>query len=722
MKKSHFNALFFIFFFSIQYLASSHLIFLNEPSFVEFNGYFRSRFAKTSDEPLEVQKRNYDVLSYDLYLDWYNALKNPQSMDSTDIVWFGSNTILLKAEVENLSSVVLDAASLLIDSVLVNDNGIWRKVLPTPKIVAQKLTVPLPRSLNIGDSISIKVFYTYNRFVDESQYRGFYLYPKGKFVGRLPAPFYDSVFVEERLAYTMSEPEDARYWMPCNDAPYDKADAKITVRVPSGYVVASNGFLSKVQAEADTAIVYFWVSDKPITTYLMAATASKFHKYSDWYKKVTNPLDSIEIQYYVWEKDFKATKTDGSEYNATNTFKTTPEMVKFFSQIFVEYPFVKYGMVALMPFNFGGMEHQTITSINRVWLRQNTQFGIAHELAHQWIGDLVTCATWKDIWFNEGGATWSEALYAEKLWGENGYNAFLLSSRSAYLKKGGISLPPIYDLPVNTIFGDYAILVYQKASWFYHMLKEMLGDSLFFKTFRSFLQDYSFKSVTTEDIKNYFKNKISNPQVDFDTFFDQWLYKAGHPVYTLSSIVHSYTNDSGYFDAKIILSQVQTGNNVPEIFVTPVKIIFKAGDSTYSQVFLNNSKFQVFETSLPFFPDSVCIDTTFVLCEVGDIVLTASEERSLEEFKVYPNPLGSSLGLNVLVALPKSGYFVLEIYDVLGNHVYRKELGYLGRGENQFSIFDIPNLSTGVYQINLKTEGRTYKSHFIKVPADAIGQ
>jgi len=719
MVKRFFKVLFFVFSFSIGSPASNHTIFLKEPSYIEFNGLKEKIYSINFEEPLGVSKRNYDVLRYDLYLDWYNALKRPESIDSVDRVWYGINTILIKSDVENLSSVELDAASLLIDSILINLNESWIKISPTPKILAQKLTIPLPRSLGKGDSISIRVFYTYNRYISENQYRGFYLYPKGKFVGRLPAPFYDSVFVEERLAYTMSQPDDARYWMPCNDAPYDKADASITVRVPSGYVVASNGYLSKVQAEADTATIFYWVSDKPITTYLMAATASKYIKYSDWYKRITNPLDSVEVQYYVWEKDFKSTKTDGSEYNATNTFKTTVKMMEFFSQIFFEYPFVKYGMVVLMPFNFGGMEHQTITSINRVWLRNNTQFGIAHELAHHWIGNLVTCATWKDIWFNEGGATWSEALYAEKLWGKNGYNYFLLSSREAYLRKGGISLPPIYDLPVNTIFGDYAVLVYQKASWFYHMLKEMLGDSLFFRTFRSFLQDYAFTSITTEEIKDYFKSKIPNPLVDFDTFFEQWLYKAGHPVYTLSSLVHSYTNDSGYFDAKIILSQVQNGSIVPEVFHTPVKIVFKAGDLTYSQIFLNNSRFQVFETALPFFPDSVYIDTTFVLCEVNDIVLTISEEKNLDEFKVFPNPFGDRQNLNISVTLPRSGHFVLEIFDILFNKVYQKELGFLSKGEIQFSIFDVPNLSSGFYLIIFRSGERVFKSHFIKLPSDA---
>lgn len=689
--------------------SKSNLIFYDEPTFVEFRKY--------ENKPLIIDKRNYDVLRYDLFLDWYNVMHKPYSLDSIDKIWSGINTILFKSEIDGLDLVEFDVAGLRIDSIFVQYKGNWVEIFPTPKIFANKIKINLPFELKLGDSASIKIHYTYNRNVSEESYRGFFLYPKGKFVGRLPAPFYDSVFVEERLAYTMSEPEDARYWMPCNDAPYDKAQATITVRVPSDYVVASNGYLYNIQDDGDTAKIFFWISDKPITTYLMAVTASIYNKFSHWYKKITNPNDSIEIQYYVWEKDFKATKTDGSEYNATNTFKTTVGMMDFFSRIFIEYPFVKYGMVALMPFNFGGMEHQTITSINRVWLRQNTQFGIAHELAHQWIGDLVTCATWKDIWFNEGGATWSESLYAEKLWGKDGYNLFLLSSRNSYLKKGGLQLPPIYDLPINTIFGDYSVLVYQKASWVYHMLKEMIGDSLFFDTFRSFLMDYSYKSITTEDFISYFKKKVPNPIVDFDTFFDQWLYKPGHPVFSVSSVVHSFTNDSGWYDAEIYVSQIQTGMNVPDVFKTPIKIFFKNADSVYTKVFLTDSKNQVFWVSLPFFPDSIVIDTTFILCEVGEIFLSVNSESGKNGIQVFPNPLNSN-ELNLSFTSSKNGFCEIGIIDALGNVVLKKIIGFINSGLNTISLPEASNLSYGIYQILLKCGNNLLKSKFVKLSSN----
>ncbi|QLH54100.1 MAG: hypothetical protein CH6_2737 [Candidatus Kapaibacterium sp.] len=686
-------------------------IFLDEIQYYDF-GESNLYKVRKMDNPFAVNPRPYDVIEYDLYLDWYNVMKNPTSMDSLDRIWFGVNTITAKSSVDNLTNLELDCAGLYIDSVFVSNGSEFQKVVPTPKVINKKLIIPLQTNLNNGDTVKIKVFYTYARNIPEENYRGFYLYPKGKFVGRLPAPFYDSVFVEERLAYTMSEPEDARYWMPCNDAPYDKANARITVRVPKDYVVASNGYLDKVLTDGDTAKIFFWISDKPITTYLMSVTTSKYVIFSDWYRKVTNPNDSIEIQYYVWEKDFKATKTDGSEYNAKNTFQYTSKMMEFFSKTFLEYPFIKYGMTSVMPFNFGGMEHQTITTINRVWLRQNSQFGIAHELAHQWIGDLVTCATWNDIWFNEGGATWSEALYAESLWGDWGYNYFLLSSRQSYLKKGGLTLPPIYGLPTNTIFGDYAVLVYQKASWVYHMLKFMLGDSLFFQTFRSFLQDFSFQSITTEDIINYFSEKVTNPLVDFSTFFNQWLFKAGHPVFVVNSAFHSFPNQDNRYEGVVTISQTQSGNNIPEVFKCPVRILFKSGDTlTTSSTLVVEERTQSFKVSLPFFPDSIFIDTTSVLCEVGDIYLTSLESNQNEEIKIFPNPVEKNQILFVEFSEKYELPIILEIFDILGNKLLTKKLD-LSSGRI-VSFDDVGNLPSGMYVLRVHSPKQIH-NHLIQ--------
>lgn len=663
-------------------------------------GYSSFYYLPSSQKELTaINPRPYDVILYDLFLDWYNVLKNPTGMDSLDRIWYGKNNITLKIKQNNLTQIEFDASNLVINSVKVLYNGQSYTITPTPKISANLLKVLLPFQVFENDTLIVSIEYTYARNIKFENYRGFYLYPKRMYVGSLPAPFYDSVFVEEKLAYTMSEPEDARYWMPCNDAPYDKAEEKITIRVPNGYTVASNGFLEKVETDGDTARIFYWVGDKPITTYLMSVTASKYIKYSDWYRKATNLQDSVEVQYYVWEKDYLSTKTDGSEYNARNTFSTTTAMIEFFSKTFIEYPFVKYGMVSIMPFHFGGMEHQTITSVNRVWLRMNSQFGIAHELAHQWLGDLVTCATWNDIWFNEGGATWSEALWAEKIWGKNGYNSLLLNSRSKYLRDGGLKLPAIYGLPTNTIFGTYSVLVYQKASWVYNMLKNMLGDTTFFTALRDFFHDYAYQSIETQDLINYLTNKFPNPPVDFETFFEQWIFKAGHPVYSVSSSINSFQNDSGYYNANVILSQVQSDTGVSDVFRTPIRLVFTKNDSAFYKTFINNQRIQTYSFALPFFPDSVFIDTTFVLCEVIGTYLTAESNQVGCPEGISTNTINPNDIQLLTLCVPTTSRYIIQIYDLLGRLIETIYDGNLEKGSKVIP-FSINKLSRGLYFIN----------------------
>lgn len=673
-------------------------------------GYSSSYYLPDSQkEVTAINPRPYDVMLYDLFLDWYNILKNPTGMDSTDRIWYGKNNITLKIKQNNLTQIEFDASNLIINSVKVLYNSQSYTITPTPKISGDLLRVPLPFQVFENDTLVVSIEYTYARNIKFENYRGFYLYPKRMYVGSLPAPFYDSVFVEEKLAYTMSEPEDARYWMPCNDAPYDKAEEKITIRVPNGYIVASNGFLEKLETDGNTAKIFYWVGDKPIATYLMSVTASKYIKYSDWYRKITNPQDSVEVQYYVWEKDYLSTKTDGSEYNARNTFSTTTAMMELFSKTFTEYPFVKYGMVSIMPFNFGGMEHQTITSVNRAWLRLNSQFGIAHELAHQWLGDLVTCATWNDIWFNEGGATWSEALWAEKIWGKNGYNALLQNSRSKYLRDGGLELPAIYGLPTNTIFGTYSVLVYQKASWVYNMLKNMLGDTAFFIALRDFFYDYAYQSIETRDLINYLTSKFPNPTVDFETFFDQWIFKAGHPVYSISSSINSFQNDSGYYNANVILSQVQSKVGVPDVFQTPIRIAFIKNDSIFYKTLINNQRTQTYSFALPFFPDSVFIDTTFVLCEVIGTYLTAENNQANCPEGISTNTISPNDIQLLTLCVPTTDYYTIQIYDLLGRLI---ETIYDDRLEKGSKVipFSINKLSRGLYFINCysNTSNKTF--------------
>jgi aminopeptidase N len=185
-------------------------------------------------------------------------------------------------------------------------------------------------------------------------------------------------------------------------------------------------------------------------------------------------------------------------------------MLEKFSEFFIEYPFEKYGMVAVQPYSWGGMEHQTITTINRSWLRGRSDGGIAHELVHQWFGDMITCASWADLWINEGAATWGEALWSY-FWGSDAaYNNNILGKRWGYLYYGNFKYTmPAYDVPSNQLF-NYPI-TYCKSSWIYHMLYKMLGEEAFRQILRNMLNEYAYQPISSQQFIDHVKNSVENP-------------------------------------------------------------------------------------------------------------------------------------------------------------------------------------------------------------------
>lgn len=669
---------------------------------------YKNHLPVSLERESAIARRPYDVLSYDLFMDWYNVL-TIDTIWSSNRQFTGLNKITMRIDSANVKEITMDAGIIHIDTITIS-----RFSIPKSTVIIDKpfqasnyeFPIQLPDFVHQGDTIVVSIVYTYYG----TDNWGFYLYEKGTYVGQ-GGPNNDSVFTEERIAYTMSEPRDAHLWMPCNDWPYDKAQAKISVRVPKGISVASNGILTKVDS-SDIDKIYHWEDDTPIATYLMAATASKFHEYSDWYERVTKPGDSIEVKYYIWEKDFLGTATDGSEYNAKFAFQNTVGMIKNYSTLYGEFPFKKYGMVAVQPFGYGGMEHQTITSITRGWLRGGSDWGIAHELAHQWLGDMITCATWNDVWINEGGATWSEAIWAKSWGGELWYNYMMSNDRLTYLQNPNVRTLPIYGLPIETIFGANYVLVYQKASWVYHMLKSMLGDSIYFDAFHTLLNKYKYKSLETKDFEKSFTDYVKGPMVPFDIFFDQWLYHAGHPVFMLNTTT---TNNGENFKSTVTINQIQSGENIPELFIVPADILFYGpNDTIISKRVLNNEQNQSFTFELPFMPDSIKIDETQILCENAGSIVSVKANRSNEPLPahfVYPNPILTSNKGTFQIYIESPETVNIALIDELGNKIANIYDGYLTAGKYDIG-FSTNELATGLYFIRCSFNNNIKMSKF----------
>jgi aminopeptidase N len=681
----------FIFEFSnAQGLPHSLRIDGSERSECRYVHYSKMSSEKNSNNAVlasQIQRRAYDVLSYDIYFDWYHMLSS-DSVKGEARYWWGRNAIECRLD-SATETIELDAIGLQIDSIIIN--GSMAEYL----VKSATIIVSLPNDIKQGDVFTATVYYKY---INEENI-GFFLYPKEE--TKKINDSKSSVYYKERLAYLTSEPENARYWLPSNDRPYDKAAATITVRVPIGFFPASNGLIDTI-IKTDTSETYVWKDTTPITTYLISVAASKYYVYTEYYKKISNPLDSIPVMYVVWEKDYYNTDTAENSYNPKIAFKNTVDYMALYSEVFGEYPFCKYGMVAVEPF-FGGMENQTMTMIARQWLDGKQSIGIAHELAHQWLGDLVTCATWRDVWINEGGATWAEYLMWEKYHGDYSYEDYFTWELSYYLNSGGLELGAIYDVPINDIFSSGAVLTYTKAGMVYSMLRKYLGIETMYSTMKGLLQRYAFQSIETDDFRDYFKENVPNPPVDFDIFFEQWIRKAGHPQYK----VKMTTNDIGDGNYHVILniSQVQTGTNVPEVFVAPERIMLL--DNTQTQYLIDtilcNAREQIFEFDLPFMPAKIYFDNTYTIHEISSTIVTVCEEdRRFNgiEATIGENPLRKGGDTRVSIFLPNDGDINVELTDIFGNVPDVIYSGYLSSGSYSFHV-PAENLASGVYFLRI---------------------
>jgi aminopeptidase N len=215
------------------------------------------------------------------------------------------------------------------------------------------------------------------------------------------------------MVWTLSEPDGARTWWPCKDTPADKAMVEEWWTVPASWTATGNGTLIGTETLPNSRKRFRWRSARPLTTYLVSIAATDYASFSDTYTALDGTT-TMPVTYYVYSEDLTP---------ARESFRNTPAMIAFYAETFGEYPFLedKYGVCAF-PWS-GAMEHTTNTSYGYLLIDggHGNDYVIAHELAHQWWGDSVSPEDWKDVWLNEGFASYSEALWAEHLGGADRY-------------------------------------------------------------------------------------------------------------------------------------------------------------------------------------------------------------------------------------------------------------------------------------------------------------
>ena len=367
---------------------------------------------------------------------------------------------------------------------------------------------------------------------------------------------------EDEHLFTQGEDIEARHWFPCFDAPNEKFTSEVTCRVPADMTVLSNGKLVSESPASDGLKAVRWLQDKPHVSYLISLVAGHFKKVEEQYK-------SIPLAFY----------TPASQIDLAQTsFVETKEMMAFFEEeIGVPYPWDKYYQVCVQDFMWGGMENTSISTLTDRTLfpketenLRSSQGLVAHELAHQWFGDLVTCEDWSQVWLNEGFATYYAHLYNGHKDGQQDFLYGLLNSARGFINRtvAEDSRPIVfrrYDNPTD-LFG---YLVYPKGGWVLHMLRSELGPDLFRKSIKTYLERHQFRTVITHDLIAVVEEVSGR---SFDRFFDQWVFHPHHPELQVK-----YSWDEKDKLAKVTITQTQQLTNDVALFHFPLKLRFKGG-------------------------------------------------------------------------------------------------------------------------------------------------
>jgi len=480
----------------------------------------------------------------------------------------GSCQITLTPIRQGISSLTLDAVDLNINSVFIE--GISQPFDYDRSLLTIHLLQP---------TTDKPIILTINYQVKQPQ-RGLY------FIG--PDEYYPD---KPMQVWTQGEDEDSRFWFPCFDYPGQLTTSEIRVKIPQPYIAISNGELISVATVGEDRI-YHWSQKQIHPTYLMTLAVGDFAELCDSW-------NGVPVTYYV-EK--------GREEEGQRSMGKTPRMIEFFSQKFgYPYPYPKYAQVCVDDFIFGGMENTSTTiltdrclidqraSIDHTW----TESLVAHELAHQWFGDLVVIKHWSHAWIKEGMASYSEVLWTESEYGKAAGSYYLLGEARSYLEEDTSRYRrPIVTHVYREAIELYDRHLYEKGACVYHMIRSILGEDLFGKAIQTFVRDNAHKTVETVDLLRAIE-KATGYNLLF--LFDQYVYRGGHPDY---KVAYSWDNQNNL--AQLTVTQTQDEKELFDLKIPVAFAYLNSEDITYNLRI--HQKEQTFYFPLAQKPDFVKFD------------------------------------------------------------------------------------------------------------------
>ncbi len=561
----------------------------------------------------------------------------------------------------SLSSYVFELNTLLtIDSVLING-------APRPFTSAGVVrTVNLAAPLSAGTSFTAQVFYSGTPTSGTL------------FGGSLGVNCISSPSWGNKATYTLSESYHANEWWPCKQSLRDKIDSvDVWLTVPDTLKGGSNGVLTAVTTVDATHKRFEWKERFPIDYYLVSFSVANYVDYS-YYMHFTASTDSMLVQNYVYSNP-------ATLPNFKSRIDSTGMMIDYFSTLYGRYPFwqEKYGH-CMAPLS-GGMEHQTMTTLGN--------FGttlIAHELGHQWFGDNATCGTWADIFMNEGFASYSEYLFEDHFWNHTAAIATISDQQTNVKTSAGGAVYVDDTTNENRIFDSR--LSYDKGACLLHMLRFVINnDNMFFQVLKTHQVQMRDSTATIADFKNT-TAAIAGMTIDgmrIDTFFNQWAYGEGYPIYTAK------WNQIGN-DVWVKLDQTTSVPASIPFYFTPIELKLRsATGDTIVRVF-NNTASQVFHFTWNRTMNNMVFDPNYWLLyeltsTTHDVTLDVNNVAG-SSIIITPNPASASWTVN---NAPSGSNMTL--LDLSGRVLWQ------GSATDKSTVIPATDLAAGMYLLQIKS-------------------
>ena len=569
---------------------------------------------------------------------------------------------------ENINTVTFDMSDAL-DVSTVKQRGVD---LTFTRSGNNEITVNLPvvQNINVLDSLSIN----YSGVPTSS---GFGSFSVGDHNG-------------SPVLWTLSEPFGAMEWWPCKQDLNDKVNSiDVYITTPTEYTSVSNGLeLSKTDVGNGNSTTHFH-HGYPIPAYLIAIAVSNYqiHNQQGGLGTVASPFFPIVNYMYPETADTNIASV-----------AVTPDIINFYESVFVPYPFrnEKYGHCQ---FGWGGgMEHTTVSFMTAGTNGAYSRSLIAHEMGHQWFGDKVTCGSWKDIWLNEGFATYLASMVIEHLDGDVAFiadkSSMITAITSTQTLNSAVYLTDDEATNVNRIFDGR--LTYRKGAMVLNMLRFKLGDANFFQALRNYLNDtdLAYGYALTPDLQGHLE---ATSGLNLTEFFNDWIYGTGYPIYTITS------NNISATQTRITINQSQSNGSSISFFEMPVPVrLTGATGQQQDYVLENTTNGQQFIVNVPFQATGIVFNPKKdIISKNSSATLSAATFELESSIAVYPNPATTLLNLEMPNSIELKN---CTIFNALGQKVY----------ECQSKSIRVDGLSVGMYTLELTTtEGRILKK-FIK--------